>query len=841
MRAISGIVRKIMGDHGAQTVLACLLALKRAGGPRAAKKTQALIARRCGPSLTLSAVRALMRRCHFSDEARPRARRDRQPSVTVVVPVHGTEAHLSECLISLVSQTLDDLQIVVVDDASPDASNDIILDFMLRDERITFVRNEENQGLLLARQAGARFAKGRYLAHLDSDDFVAPGTYALTLARAQETGAEIVQFGMRRLKHGKLLAHEAARPVHEDLSGQRILQAFLRSGINFSVCNKLYDRRLWERASAEFPRRSWMVEDLAQNAVLLRLAKRYVSLPDALHTYRITVGSDSRTSDLESLRFRALSAVRHLARLKKALQENGQLTRLWPDVGQLERRVYDDYVRPLVGAFANLPMGARSKRKKIRTAIRQMARLNGWLALKPWLRSHPWLWELPREAAGGRRPAVSLIIPVFNQPEFLARALTSARAQTLKDVEIVVGDDGSTDETPDIIAEWQGRSKRVQPVRHEKNQGLLLARQSGVRAARGRYIAHLDVDDELVPETLLALVNRARESEANIVQCGYVELRPGGERKVLCRDVGGIEGPDILDRFLKLDGVSNGMWNKLYRRDLYRRALPLMPRENQLAEDFCQNTILMALADKLEHIVEPLYRYTIRDGSGDRDASPARVCARAVSACFNMQQARYVAAVARHPRRVANGLEAREDGYFARMMAGIERLASTDGLLASDALAECCALAEWPLASTPLPKANLATPSDLSAVDGVCERIEGGRARGWLVDRANLAQVLDIDIYWDGVLIETLPAGNHRGDLERIGWGGGRHGFLFDLPADAKDGSVHALSICVAGTNLSLRKCPATIRNGKAELGPNRMGDVPPGLVALLRKPWRRR
>lgn len=90
-----------------------------------------------------------------------------------------------------------------------------------------------------------------------------------------------------------------------------------------------------------------------------------------------------------------------------------------------------------------------------------------------------------------RPPRISVIIPVHNRPAFVREAVDSVLGQAFRDFELIVVDDGSTDETPDVLAEYKGRIRRIR----QANAGVSAARNTGVRAARGDLIAFLDSDD----------------------------------------------------------------------------------------------------------------------------------------------------------------------------------------------------------------------------------------------------------------------------------------------------------------------------------------------------------
>ena len=101
-----------------------------------------------------------------------------------------------------------------------------------------------------------------------------------------------------------------------------------------------------------------------------------------------------------------------------------------------------------------------------------------------------------------KKPTVSAIIPTYNRAHLIGRAIQSVLKQTYKDFELIIVDDGSTDNTEDIIKEFQKKDERIKYICHDKNKGGSAARNTGIKAARGEYIAFQDSDDEWLPEKL---------------------------------------------------------------------------------------------------------------------------------------------------------------------------------------------------------------------------------------------------------------------------------------------------------------------------------------------------
>lgn len=106
------------------------------------------------------------------------------------------------------------------------------------------------------------------------------------------------------------------------------------------------------------------------------------------------------------------------------------------------------------------------------------------------------------DANSSSDPKVTVLLPAYNAQEFIEAAVESVLAQTLTEFEIVVIDDGSTDATPQLLAELASRDKRIRVITHEHNQGLVAALNGGLKIARAELVARLDADDTAYPQRL---------------------------------------------------------------------------------------------------------------------------------------------------------------------------------------------------------------------------------------------------------------------------------------------------------------------------------------------------
>lgn len=115
------------------------------------------------------------------------------------------------------------------------------------------------------------------------------------------------------------------------------------------------------------------------------------------------------------------------------------------------------------------------------------------------------------------RPLISVVVPTFNRAHKLPTAVRSVLSQTVEDLELVIVDDGSTDDTRSLLADLARQDVRVRPLRLACNSGAPAARNAGVAAARGAWIALVDSDDELLPDSLEVRLGAARTEGAEVV------------------------------------------------------------------------------------------------------------------------------------------------------------------------------------------------------------------------------------------------------------------------------------------------------------------------------------
>ena len=162
---------------------------------------------------------------------------------------------------------------------------------------------------------------------------------------------------------------------------------------------------------------------------------------------------------------------------------------------------------------------------------------------------------------------VSIIIPVYQVENYLERAVDSAIAQTLPEKEIILVDDGSDDASPQICDRYAQEYPDLIHVIHKENEGLGLARNTGVRAARGEFIAFLDSDDTVEPEMYEEMYQKAVEQDDDIVMCD-VKIIYVDENRTSTVSSYPREQIDLSDYIANGNNITYSV-NKLFRRTIW--------------------------------------------------------------------------------------------------------------------------------------------------------------------------------------------------------------------------------------------------------------------------------
>lgn len=206
---------------------------------------------------------------------------------------------------------------------------------------------------------------------------------------------------------------------------------------------------------------------------------------------------------------------------------------------------------------------------------------------------------------------ISVIIPVYNTAEYLDTCLSSIADQTYKDLEVIVVDDGSTDESPKICDEWAGKDSRFKVI-HQKNAGQSVARNVAIDVAAGDYLAFLDSDDYVEEDFISGLYEALEMNKADISVCGYFEHKGDKTRTVGPLENYTLDKNEALAKLVENKEFQSLFWSCLFKKDLFE-GIRLPVGRNY--EDLAVIYKLFYKADRVCAVARPLYHYQLRIGS----------------------------------------------------------------------------------------------------------------------------------------------------------------------------------------------------------------------------------
>lgn len=406
--------------------------------------------------------------------------------VSIIVPVYNKAQYLRECLNSLVNQTLKDIEIICIDDKSTDESLNILFEYKEKDERIKIITNDINKGVSASRNIGIKNASGEFIAFVDADDFVELDFYE-KLYKASE-GYECVK--------GEIWDYDT------DINNCVINDTYdlneeiikYDNPIYFFVgfTSAIYRKTFIDKYKICFPEGiSYFEDPLFSIMVATRLSKIQVA-NDAKYFYRTVRDGLSRNVDEKKIEdfYKVINNIFSYLESCNLDYDN--------------KYIIVNNLFPSINSFFYNDKMYTEKRINVKRLI---------------------LNFLKKDIVDNRIK-ISIVVPVYNGEKYLYRALDSIIFQSLKEIEIICVNDASTDNSLSILKEYENEDARIKIINCDINGGESKARNIGLNAAKGEYIAYVDQDDKVDLQFYEKLYNKAIDTNADIckgevMECNY--------------------------------------------------------------------------------------------------------------------------------------------------------------------------------------------------------------------------------------------------------------------------------------------------------------------------------
>ena len=500
--------------------------------------------------------------------------------ISVIMPIYNDEEKIYDSINSVLSQSLTDIELICVDDGSTDNSLRILKSLAEKDDRIR-VFSQKNQGSGKARNKGISEAKGEYIAFLDSDDQMVDNDALNQLyTEAKKNNVDMVSGGIQFVDKGKI--------SYEFSCFKPITELKLRSVGDYCLpwyfYKNIFKRSLLMENNIRFPDLLrgqdpiFLVEILSHLDNFLEVPVLYYSyvtpnynkVDNSLKYYDYFVhyylvfkllmadkkfkNSILRYSEiLIAMKNRAIH-VNTLEELFKLLDVMDKIKSLYVNYGDI------DLTNKLTSSFDELI--SKIEIEGFEISINKNQFLSDCYSEGIIVKDKKY------------NPKITVVLPVYNVEKYLPECLDSVINQTMDDIEIICIDDGSTDNSLEVLKKYQNKDNRIK-IFSFTNKGLGPARNRGIDRAHGEYVAFVDTDDWLEIDFCEKIYESAKNTNSDIVLFNAVEEYETHQKERIYFKDGIIENPKdfVFDFKWNSSFVLNNYftaWSKLHRTEFLK-------------------------------------------------------------------------------------------------------------------------------------------------------------------------------------------------------------------------------------------------------------------------------
>lgn len=213
---------------------------------------------------------------------------------------------------------------------------------------------------------------------------------------------------------------------------------------------------------------------------------------------------------------------------------------------------------------------------------------------------------------------ISMIVPIYNVEEYLTKCIDSIINQTYRDLEIILVDDGSIDNSPNICDIYASRDQRIKVI-HKQNEGLVCARKTGLNIANGEYVMFVDGDDWIEPCMCEELLKIMKQYDSDMVHSGYIResiynIPPSLRYKMNMYSAAEAIKNHILNPKANLE-IASSIWSKLFKAATIKTCYELVPDNMSYGEDLLNLIVCLCENIAFVSVGKAYYHYTVRSNS----------------------------------------------------------------------------------------------------------------------------------------------------------------------------------------------------------------------------------
>ena len=560
------------------------------------------------------------------------------PKVSVIIPVYNSANYLSQCLDSILNQTLKEIEIICVDDGSTDDSLSILNKYSKLDNRIKILK-QNNKGGGIARNYGMSVAKGKYLSFLDSDDFFDENLLNETVNAAENNLADIVIFQFQ--------TYNTTNDTYNNISYSFKRENFPNNLFNYhsnpkdffqsfnpAPWNKLFLHSFIKKNGLYFQDNK-RANDLYFTMTSFVSAQTIYFVNKVLIYYRIgQLNNCQSTNSLYPFDFyKALIAIKQFLKKKNIFSKLKETYKKLAKFGIIYNLNQDEEKNILVyeelkrEGFKNLEIDfIPTKKISMKFHEKYEKYMDNIYFRHINIVNENYEITIFKKGDYLFKPKVSVIILIYNVEKYIIQCLESISKQTLKEIEIICVDDGSTDNSLNKIKKFAVNDNRIQII-SQINRGKSVAKNSGVKYSNGEYIYFIDGDGYLELNALLDLYNNATQNNLDIILFDAVpfsdENNPMIEEQLQFYT-------DFYSRKYNYSMILNGseMFLEMIQNEEYRPYICLQFYKKKfyinkglsffpgiLHEDILFSLFALLNANKTNHIKQNYYKYRVHINS----------------------------------------------------------------------------------------------------------------------------------------------------------------------------------------------------------------------------------
>ena len=465
------------------------------------------------------------------------------------MPIYNSALYLRPCLDSILKQSITDFELICINDGSTDNSYNILTEYASNDKRFKII-NKKHAGAADCRNLGLSEATGEYCIFLDSDDIFSPCLLEKLYSQIYTTNADICFCDYFVTSNGNKSKILKIPNIPNPFCPQdEIAQIFQ---IAHPVCwNKLYKTEFLRKNKLKFLNQA-SSNDISFVFSSLILASSITFVSEALIEYRFN-----------NIHSTTLNAKNKISNIFNAFNELFKIIIKQPHAEDYFNSFYTS-LNEIISHYCcnvknklNISLNySFLKHKKFAKFLhKKEATLNILNAI---------LYQ---------RPLISIIVPVYNAEIYLTKALDSLLAQTQENIEILCINDGSKDQSLDILQNYTRKDKRIK-VFTQENSGPAKARNVGLANANGVYLMFCDADDwyedNMCQEMLSSMI--LYKTDFVMCNCNIIEQTPEHHRDTGCINYHylNMKGLISLNQYNK-QAISVLLWNKIFKMDIIKK------------------------------------------------------------------------------------------------------------------------------------------------------------------------------------------------------------------------------------------------------------------------------